>query len=964
MARSDVSLMIRGVWYVALAALALSFAGPTLAQEPLQVRPILRLETGMHTGPIRAAAVDGSGKILATVSDDRTARLWSLSNGELIRVLRPEIGPGAEGRLFSVAMSPDGRFIVTAGSTGFEREKGSSFYVFETSTGQLVKRVGGLPEAVNRLAWSPDGRYVAAGLLGANGIRLFETNEWREVSRDADYAGAVYGLAFDRTGRLAVTAFDGNIRLYNPELQPVAKAKAPRDARLETVAFSPNGNALAVGYTDMLNVDVLSVPELHRVAVANVSGLTGGNLGQVAWAADGTLLAGGTHWSATTGSPIFRWTDSRWAKRATLAAADGTVMGIVALGDGGFVYVTADPAVGRYDARQSRVLYREPDIADLRGQIEKLRLSSDGAHVAFGLAKGGRKPVWFDVAARTLNSASAPGDMMSADLASLPVRGWQNEVAPTVAGKPLVLEKNEISRSLAIAQDRRSFVLGTEWYVRRFSSGGGEIWRERVPAPVWAVDISGDGRTVVAALGNGTIRWYRSEDGKRLLTLFPDRDGKRWVLFTPEGYYDASPGGEDLIGWHVNRGLDKAADFFPVSRFRERFYRPAAVSAVLQTLDVGKALQQAGTPAAPSTPFRLPPVVTILSPRDGAAVSGSTVEVRYLVRSPSGERVTGVQVQIDGRPLEGERGAVRLEDGPAAPGAEREGSIMVPLEQDETISLIARAGERAGEAANVKVIWKGERPHTAPNGRLFLLAVGVSAYRDETLKLRYSAKDAAGVVAAFKEQEGGLYREVVPKLLLDGEATRDAILKGLEWLEETTMKQDVAMVFLAGHGMNDKFGEYYFLAQDSDPNNLKMTGLPNSELAKTLSRVAGKALFFFDTCHSGSVSVGGGAGLPDINGVANALSSDENGLVVFAASTGREFAVERDEWGHGAFSEALIEALTGKADPGFYRNGLITVNFLDTWLEERVGKLTRDQQHPISVRPRAVRDFAVAEEKR
>ena len=218
-------------------------------------------------------------------------------------------------------------------------------------------------------------------------------------------------------------------------------------------------------------------------------------------------------------------------------------------------------------------------------------------------------------------------------------------------------------------------------------------------------------------------------------------------------------------------------------------------------------------------------------------------------------------------------------------------------------------------------------------------------------------------MAAFKQQEGGLYREVVPKLLVDGGATRDAILRGLEWLEETTTKQDVAMVFLAGHGMNDRFGEYYFLAQDSDPNNLKMTGLPNSELAKTLSRVAGKALFFFDTCHSGSVSVSGAGGLPDINGVANALSSDENGLVVFAASTGREFAVERDEWRHGAFSEALIEALTGKADQNFYRNGRITVNFLDSWLEERVSQLTKDEQHPISVRPRAIRDFAVAEEK-
>ena len=954
--------MIRGLRIIGAAALAALSTGGAPAQEPPQVKPILRLETGMHTAPMRAAAVDAAGRTLVTVSDDRTARLWSLSTGELIRTLRPEISPSGEGRLFTVAISPDGRLIVTGGSTGFEPGKGSSFYVFEAATGQLLRRVGGLPEFVNRLAWSPDGRYVAAGLLGANGIRLFETSEWREVARDVDYAGAVYGLNFDTSGRLSAAAFDGNIRLYNPSLQPIAKSSAPGGARPETLAFSPNGSELAVGYSDTLNVDVLSVPELHRVAAANVSGLAGGNLGQVAWAADGTLLAGGTHWSAATGSPIFHWTDSRGSKRSTLLAADGTVMGMVPLGDGGFVYVTADPAFGRYDARLKRILYRQSEIADLRGQIDKLRLSSDGRRVAFGLEKGGRKPVWFDVDARTLNSASAPGDTMSADTASLPVRGWQNEASPTLAGKRLALDNGEMSRSLAIARDGRSFLLGTEWYLHRFGSDGRENWRNRAFAPVWAVAISGDGRLAVAALGNGTIRWYRYEDGARLLTLYASPDGRRWVLFTPEGYYDASPGGEDLIGWHVDRGLDNAADFFPASRFRTRFYQPAAVGAVLQTLDTTKALQQAGSPAPPSAPPSLPPVVTILSPREGEAVSGSTVEVRYVVRSPSGEKVTGVQVQIDGRPLEGERGAVRLEDGPAAPGAEREGSIMVPLGQDETISLIARAGERAGEAANVKVIWKGERPHTAPNGRLYILAVGVSAYRDEHLKLRFAADDAAGVVAAFKRQEGGLYREVVPRLLEDKEATRDEILKGLDWLEENTTPQDVAVVFLAGHGINDKFGEYYFLAQDSDPNNLKMTGLPNSELAKTLSRVAGKALFFFDTCHSGSVSVTG-AGMPDINGVANALASDENGLVVFAASTGREFALEQEEWRHGAFSEALIEALNGKADPEFYRNGHITVNFLDSWLEEHVAKITKDQQHPVVVKPHAVRDFPVAEER-
>jgi hypothetical protein len=118
-----------------------------------------------------------------------------------------------------------------------------------------------------------------------------------------------------------------------------------------------------------------------------------------------------------------------------------------------------------------------------------------------------------------------------------------------------------------------------------------------------AVNISRDSRLAVAAFSDGTIRWYRYEDGKELLALFVHRDGKRWVLWTPQGYYDASPGGEDLIGWHVNRGLDAAADFFPASRFRERFYRPAAVSGVLRTLDIAKALEETASRPAPATPL-------------------------------------------------------------------------------------------------------------------------------------------------------------------------------------------------------------------------------------------------------------------------------------------------------------------------------------------------------------------------
>ncbi len=394
-----------------LVTLGLAVAGPAWSEQP-SAPPILRLETGMHTAPIRAAAVDAGGRLLATASFDKTVRLWSLDTGEQLRVLRPAIGSGAEGELFAVAMSPDGRFVVAGGWTGFEWEKANSLYIFETATGQLIRRIGGLPQVINRLAWSPDGRYVAAGLAGSNGIRVFETGDWHAVFSDSDYTGPVYGLAFGASGALAAAAFDGGIRLYRADFRPAARVKAPGGGHPYSLAFSPDGSVIALGYGDTLTVDILSVPELRRIAGADIAGLAGGSLSQVAWTRDGALIAGGAHWAESFGSPIFRWAQLGQGKRAMLGAADGTVTGLVPLPDGGFVYVTADPAFGRYAAGLDRVLDHRSSIADFRGQLDRLRLSADGGRVAFGLEKGGGNPAWFDVGARRLGigeHAARPG---------------------------------------------------------------------------------------------------------------------------------------------------------------------------------------------------------------------------------------------------------------------------------------------------------------------------------------------------------------------------------------------------------------------------------------------------------------------------------------------------------------------------------------------------------------------------
>src|SRR5262249_52350244 len=177
--------------------------------------------------------------------------------------------------------------------------------------------------------------------------------------------------------------------------------------------------------------------------------------------------------------------------------------------------------------------------------------------------------------------------------------------------------------------------------------------------------------------------------------------------------------------------------------------------------------------------------------------SGSPVEIRYSVRSPSGESITGVDVLLDGRRLSDLPAGKDLDADLVARNAEQEARVAVPLAQDGTISLVARTGERAGEAASVRLIWKGIVEADLRKPKLYVLAIGVSRYHDPGLVLSFASTDAGDVAAALKAQEGGIYREVVAKVLRDEDATLANVEDGLDRIARGTTPRDGAGGFFA-----------------------------------------------------------------------------------------------------------------------------------------------------------------------
>lgn len=546
---------------------------------PIATTPFLRLEMGMHTAMIKRISVDAAARYVVTASDDKTARVWDVATGKLLQILRPPMGEGSEGMLYAVALSPDGQEVAVGGFTGRDNSGNWHIYFFDRATGQLTRSIAGLPNVILHLAYSRDGQFLAAA-MGAYGIRVYRSSDLAKVGRDVEYGASSYGLDFDAQGRLVSSCLDGYVRLYNAAFQLQHKAKVSGGNQPYSVRFSPDGQQIAVGFADSTVVSVLSAADLSLRYAPDTQGVDNGNLFTVAWSVDGkTLYAGGMYHNDNRQTLLVSWSNEGRMQQQALSG--DIIMDIQLLADGRVVYGTADPAWGILSHDRRKLHQADAGIVDHRYSGNGgLRLSSDGAQFSFMQQSAARR---FDLNQESTISTSRDTLTPAKTTASaFSVTDWNNKSHPKFNQQAIALDANETSKCLAIATDEQHFVLGTEWALRDFDQQGKQLWVSPIPSVAWAVNLSADGRFAVAAFGDGTIRWYRVSDGKEQLAFFPHADGKRWVLWTPEGFYNASADGGSLVGYHLNQGDDHAGLFVSVQQLSKLFYRPDLIAARLR----------------------------------------------------------------------------------------------------------------------------------------------------------------------------------------------------------------------------------------------------------------------------------------------------------------------------------------------------------------------------------------------
>lgn len=1005
----------------AFLCLAQALAGACAAfGQQLSARPVFALNAPFHAGFVLHLAVTADERQIVTAGFDKTIRIWDAQTGELLRRYFVPVRDAGDGRITALSLSPDGeRLAVGGGLFGFG--EGKAVIIVSLADGRILRSLAGFHQSPRTLSWSKDGALLAVGMDGHEGpsrIHVFETANWKRVFADRDVIGRVDAIEFRRDGVFFATTNNGRVDsevfLYRPSgdgYRRVARRSLGGKAGFRA-AWAADERRFYVGGHSLLSGEDLA-PSAWPEAGGRPPAAEG--FAMLRESPDGARLYAAFHWQTAASGKLRRYRDRSLRTYDEVVIPDARVSDLAVLRGGQLVYVTQDGAVAAIGPDFKPLWRHAGQFPWFRGKPQRLKLSADGRWITLPLPPDAKDAeIAFNLYEPRFERVANLAQTWSEPRASRPgleLRHWQGSFRGTVNGFGLPRAHGRERALAAVAHSREPALLygSSLGRLRKVSADGKQLWGRALAADVSAVQLIEAAGLVVAASEDGFLRVIRWSDGVTLISYYLQPAERKWIAVSNGGYYEAGVGAEDLAGWIVNRDAVRMADFYPLSRFRERFLLPGVVRASLEAGDGAKGVERAleartrpsgdkrqepglpidaicqaetaqraeaaraerlqveggvepeaaddalpaAQPVAPAVD-QLPPAVDVISPALAVTVSEPMLTLKLRLRTPPGAPVTSVAARV----VSANQVSRALPTKPA----ESEETLIVDLPREDAMVQVV-AANRWGSSVPVivRVRYAGKPAPGAPSkGVLHLLAIGVSEYDNPGYRLGLAAKDARDFGRLFEGQRGDLYSAVDAVVLTDKSAGKAAIEKALTELRDKVGPHDTTFVFLAGHGINDEAGEYLYLPKEADLARLRDTGISFHRMRQVLANLPGRVLLFVDTCHAGNVLGDLRAGLSGDNTAAiNELASAEHNIIVFASSTGAQESIENSAWGNGAFTKALVEGLRGAAD--FNKRGRVTYKQLDAYVADRVEELTKGRQTPVTPVLITVPDFALAQ---
>jgi hypothetical protein len=510
------------------------------------------------------------------------------------------------------------------------------------------------------------------------------------------------------------------------------------------------------------------------------------------------------------------------------------------------------------------------------------------------------------------------------------------QVGPTKAGS----SGTTVVAAVLSAHNEFLITAGDDRVVRsqRLSNAGGpptELFR--LDDDIFSVDLSANDDLLAVGLREGAVQLFSVSAKQSRLTMLTDCTGEgscRWIAAAPSGLFESEGNLWADVRWRFD---NNTFDSIPVGALLNDFYYTGLLQHILQ----------GATPDAP---------------RQLTQVDRHLPRVDLLVDPDAGrERRTHLRLQVSAgsRDLRLFRNGALIQKwaGPFDDVTDVATDVMVTAGENAFSAYAFNAQKVASPVASVTVSGSSSlaRPPT-----LYVLAIGINAYDDTKLALKFARPDAELVASAVekRQERSREYGIVSTVLLTDADASRSGILEALDGLKATVQPEDDVIVYFAGHGI--KLGSrFYFLPRDVDPDasgpaggRLAATSLSDQDIERTLGPVdAARILVVLDACQSGQLlDTSDDLRRGPINANGLAQLAFEKHIQLVAASQAYQNALEWSVLGHGLLTYAMIvegfEELKADTEP---RDGHLTFEELARYAVRRVPQLQTEQGRSRSI---------------
>jgi WD40 repeat protein len=510
---------------------------------------------------------------------------------------------------------------------------------------------------------------------------------------------------------------------------------------------------------------------------------------------------------------------------------------------------------------------------------------------------------------------------------------------------------------------------------------------------VWDVasgEKLGDARTGPGAISQIVFRNQNSlivsgDDGVQLWDLSPLQKratlffaGDKCLAITPDNYYFGSNEVFDFLSFRVGERA------YAIDQFDMQFNRPDKVLHALGSSDEALVTTYATLYERRLKKSGVGAVSQVTSVPDLRIVGDVplTATERTLILSidarDSATDLDSLRVADNGVPVPFQAETVSGALGTRTYTARIRFNLENGVNRLELSALNKQKTESFRQSSEVILEASDQQPH------LVIISVGVSNYKDSRFRLNYPAKDAADLVteiaAGWKSQL--LAASVQP--LIDKTATREALMGLKQGVLAKTGEDDVVVMFLAGHGLTDANGTYYYAPYDMDFARPQAEGINLESLLSLFDGIpARRRVLLLDTCDVGGVqfqlppemhvverSPGVEISAAMTPAARTAELSDEfrdlrrgNGTAVIGAASAWQTAAETSSLGNGFLTYSLLKAISRtqqwwmQAD--FDHDGTVSLGELKEYLLQSVKALSGGAQTPVIQMGSGKYDFPV-----